>query len=115
MLFRSTPSAPKSRVRPPPLPSPPEANPSTGLGDLKLSPSERTWLADRCPFFTTAYLDYLEAFRFRPAEQVVLEFVRVERDAQGVEWGNLELEVKGSWAETILYEVSFVRVRRGGS
>lgn len=45
----------------------------------------------------------------------MLEFVRVERDAQGVEWGNLELEVKGSWAETILYEVSFVRVRRGGS
>lgn len=106
----------RSSVRPPRSSSQLRANhPSTDLADLKLTPSERSWLAQRCPYFSPSYLDYLEAFRFRPAEQIVLAFVVVENDARGVEWGNLELEVKGGWAETILYEVSACGRVEGGS
>lgn len=80
------------------------------LATVALTPTERTWLESRCPFFSATYLDYLAAFRFRPADQVALKFVPSSTDDAGTEWGSLEVEIKGNWAETIPYEVCFFLV-----
>ncbi|GAA6042135.1 hypothetical protein JCM8097_003127, partial [Rhodosporidiobolus ruineniae] len=81
------------------------------LEHVHLQPSERAYLTQRCPYLGTAFLDYLESFRFRPAEQVLLQFVPTgEVDDKGVEWGSFELEVHGLWKETILYEVPLMSI-----
>ncbi|KAK4054474.1 nicotinate phosphoribosyltransferase [Microbotryomycetes sp. JL201] len=80
------------------------------MGDVALTSEERTWLEQRCPFFPPSYLDYLGAFRFKPQEQVTLDFVAEQKDADGIEWGSFELEISGGWAETILYEVPVMSI-----
>lgn len=80
--------------------------PRADLETLRLQPEERAFLERRCPYLPTTYLDFLASFRFRPHEQVKFEFVSTGKDAQGVEWGSFELEIKGKWVDTILYEVS---------
>lgn len=75
------------------------------MARLALSEEEKSWLQTACPYFTPEYLDYLEAFRFKPDEQVSLDFIVEETTADGVELGKLDLEIKGGWAATILYEV----------
>ncbi|EAU80163.2 nicotinate phosphoribosyltransferase [Coprinopsis cinerea okayama7 len=68
---------------------------------LALTPDERAWLDKTCPYLTKEYLDYLEAFRFKP-EQVDIVFVPEEGD-EG--WGQVKIEATGPWVETILWEV----------
>ncbi|KAK4702232.1 nicotinate phosphoribosyltransferase, partial [Phenoliferia sp. Uapishka_3] len=80
------------------------------LSTIALTSTERSWLEKRCPFFSPSYLDYLEAFRFHPDEQVSIEFVKKNTDSDGVEWGSLEIEIKGNWAETIPYEVPIMAI-----
>lgn len=77
----------------------------TDLSTLSLTADERKYLESKCSFFTPSYLDYLTTFRFKPEEQVKLEFEVESTDADGVEWGRLGVEIKGGWAATILYEV----------
>ena len=77
-----------------------------GLGDLRLSAGEAAWLAETCPFFTSDYLSYLSAFRFKPEQQVELTFVSDGTTAEETGWGSLELAITGGWLDTILYEVS---------
>lgn len=64
------------------------------MSGLALTPGQRAWLAEACPFFETGYLDYLSRFRFDPAQ------VRVEQTGPA-----LSLAVKGPWHHTILWEV----------
>ncbi|KAF5341842.1 hypothetical protein D9611_001731 [Ephemerocybe angulata] len=68
---------------------------------LALTPEERTWLAKECPFLDPAYLDYLEAFRFKP-EQVDIRFEPSEGDPSR---GQIQIDVEGPWVETIMWEV----------
>lgn len=75
-----------------------------GLATVRLQPDEREWLKSNYPIFTQTFLDQLEAFRFQPAEQIDLRF-----ESDDGEWGYVALDIKGKWAETILYEV---RLRR---
>jgi nicotinate phosphoribosyltransferase len=75
------------------------------LGKLALTKEERAWLEKTVPYYTPKYLDYLEAFRFKPVEQVTVQYVVEDKDAQGQELGRFEIEIKGGWAATILYEV----------
>ncbi|KAG7089687.1 hypothetical protein E1B28_011343 [Marasmius oreades] len=70
--------------------------------NLHLTPVERTWLAQTCPFFTRQYLDYLEQYRFKP-EQVDIKFIPVEDSDQGQK-GHIEIIATGLWVETILWE-----------
>ncbi|KPV74795.1 uncharacterized protein RHOBADRAFT_49763 [Rhodotorula graminis WP1] len=81
------------------------------LETLSLTPAERAFLERRCPYFPPSYLDYLSSFRFRPSSQVRLTFVPLESesDPEG-EWGSFELEVEGTWLETILYEVPLMSI-----
>ncbi|KAH9945496.1 nicotinate phosphoribosyltransferase [Epithele typhae] len=67
---------------------------------LALSSSERAWLEKACPYFKPTYLDYLEAYRFKP-EQLSISF-EPGRDADR---GHIHIDVSGPWEETILWEV----------
>jgi nicotinate phosphoribosyltransferase len=69
--------------------------------NLRLSSDEKDWLQRSCPYFTKEYLDYLAGFQFNP-DQVSVKFVPVSEDE---EHGNVEIEAKGLWVETILWEV----------
>jgi nicotinate phosphoribosyltransferase len=74
---------------------------SVDFASLALTSEERDQLEKHCPYFKPAYLDYLAAYRFKP-DQVHLKFVPKEDDQ---EWGQIELEAHGLWAETIMWEV----------
>ncbi|GAA5857100.1 hypothetical protein JCM9279_001782 [Rhodotorula babjevae] len=81
------------------------------LETLALTPAERAFLERRCPYFPPSYLDYLSSFRFRPSTQVRLTFVPLDDDPDSVsELGAFELEVEGTWLETILYEVPLMSI-----
>ena len=84
------------------------------LETLSLTPAERAFLERRCPYFPPSYLDYLASFRFRPSTQVRLTFVPLDLEGQGEgegdEYGAFELEVEGTWLETILYEVPLMSI-----
>ncbi len=77
---------------------------------IALTKDERAWLEDRCPYFTPQYLDYLEAYRFKP-DQLRLEFEPipedVEKNANGDlgARGHVHIDAVGPWEETILWEV----------
>ncbi|KAJ3861622.1 nicotinate phosphoribosyltransferase [Lentinula novae-zelandiae] len=73
--------------------------PDIDFDQVKLTPTERVWLAQTCPYFPPQYLDYLENYRFKP-EQVHIEFVPVNGDK-----GHIEMTAEGPWVETILWEV----------
>jgi nicotinate phosphoribosyltransferase len=95
------------------------------LKNLHLTTPEREYLHQTCPYFQSAYLDYLENLRLHPDEQVTVDFVlkqRAERapdgngDGDGQEedeedLGLIELGVKGLWRECILYEVPLMAIR----
>ncbi|KAI0270803.1 Quinolinate phosphoribosyl transferase [Russula aff. rugulosa BPL654] len=68
---------------------------------LSLTPEERTWLQNTCPYFKPSYLDYLAAYRFKPS-QVQVSFVPRAPDSNE---GRIEIEASGPWAEAILWEV----------
>ncbi|SGY24063.1 BQ5605_C019g09008 [Microbotryum silenes-dioicae] len=80
------------------------------LGTLRLTSSEAEWLKTNCPYFTPEYLDYLSEFRFDPDQQVKVDFVVENTDEKGVESGRFEIEIKGGWAATILYEVPVMAI-----
>lgn len=77
------------------------------MESLSLQPDERQWLEERCPYFQSGYLDYLQRFRFRPREQVTIRFVPSLIDP---DTGDLEMELRGLWAETILYETPVMAI-----
>ncbi|WFD34938.1 nicotinate phosphoribosyltransferase [Malassezia cuniculi] len=75
------------------------------LSSLRLTREEREWLQATCPYLRTDYLDYLEAFRYVPNEQVAVHF---EQDEDGL--GSLSLEVFGYWRDVIMYEVPVMAI-----
>lgn len=69
------------------------------MAALSLGPDQKTWLARACPFFTPDYLDFLSAYSFNP-DQVFFE----QKGDQ------ISVQVKGSWAQTILWEVPLMAI-----
>lgn len=82
----------------------------SALVSLHLTPEERQWLQNTCPYLRPDYLDYLEAFRFDPSNQVKVEFVKLTQDTQAQEWGDLKISVAGVWADVIFYEVPLMAI-----
>ncbi|KAH8104662.1 nicotinate phosphoribosyltransferase [Cristinia sonorae] len=76
--------------------------------ELALTEEESQWLTKTCPYFTSTYLNYLQAFRFNPS-QVQITFhpkPASPGDPTGLnELGKIEIEATGPWIETILWEV----------
>ncbi|KAL0633362.1 nicotinate phosphoribosyltransferase [Maublancomyces gigas] len=90
---------------------------SAKLGKLRLTPDELAFLNSSCPYLPKVYISYLEKFRFRPAEQLTLTFTpskdgseQMEAEQKGAlddkqQFGNVEIDIKGKWVDTILYEI----------
>jgi len=61
---------------------------------LKLSKEEKQFLKITCPYLDPVYLDFLEGYRFNPAE------VHIEQEGD-----QLRVHIEGLWYRTILWEV----------
>ncbi|EPS43918.1 hypothetical protein H072_2180 [Dactylellina haptotyla CBS 200.50] len=72
------------------------------LSDLALTESEESFLRDKCHYLPATYIAYLKKFRFHPATQVEFTFVGGPGPDDA---GEVTLDVKGKWVETILYEI----------
>ena len=44
------------------------------LGQIRVSDEELDFLRRKCVYFSDSYLEYLRNFRFRPKEQIKLEY-----------------------------------------
>jgi nicotinate phosphoribosyltransferase len=64
------------------------------MANLALSKQEKDFLSVRCPYLNPAYLDFLQGYRYDPAEVTIAQ--------NGTE---LEVSVEGYWYRTILWEV----------
>jgi nicotinate phosphoribosyltransferase len=69
------------------------------MATLSLSRAQKTYLKNRCSFFTPDYLDYLESYIYNPCE-VVLE----------QEKSLFSLKIEGPWHRTILWEVPLMAI-----
>jgi len=68
---------------------------------LSLSPDERSWLEQTCPYLKRDYLDYLQNYRFQP-DQVTIAFEPLPEDASR---GHISIVADGLWVDTIMWEV----------
>lgn len=89
----------------------------TALKDLSLTAEEHQYLKDKCPYLPEKYLQFLQAFRFKPDEQVEVKFTQATDLSERAKWeelcqvesneefGDVTINVKGKWLDTILYEI----------
>jgi nicotinate phosphoribosyltransferase len=75
------------------------------LGNIALSADELRFLQSTCTYLDTPYLDFLKEFRLNPREQIVASFAPVNDSGSDDDLGEIDIEVKGLWVETILYEI----------
>ncbi|MDG6244872.1 MAG: nicotinate phosphoribosyltransferase [Methanolobus sp.] len=62
---------------------------------LSLTDDEYSWLRKKCAYFKPSYVEYLKNYRFDPSEV----------DVQLTEDLNLDINIKGPWHSSILWEV----------
>lgn len=75
------------------------------LGNIAVTEDEVQWLEKTCPYFRKEYLEFLKGFKLRPDKQVELRFT-AENGGEGEDVpGDISLETRGLWVETILYEI----------
>ena len=70
------------------------------LANLKLTDEEHTYLKNTFPYLTYGFLEYLKNFRYNPSNILI----NLTKD------NNLELEIRGSWLDKILYEVVLMAI-----
>ncbi|KAF2771088.1 nicotinate phosphoribosyltransferase [Teratosphaeria nubilosa] len=75
------------------------------LGGLVITDEELQWLEETCRYLGKEYLQFLNEFRLHPNDQVQLEFHAASDDAGEDVFGDLDIEIKGLWVDTILYEI----------
>ncbi|TDZ13364.1 Nicotinate phosphoribosyltransferase [Colletotrichum spinosum] len=78
------------------------------LGNISLSDEEYRFLKSHCTYLTDDYVHFLKEFRLHPREQAVATFHPIDADNDtGAESdiGDLHVEIKGKWLDTILYEI----------
>ncbi|TIB05138.1 hypothetical protein E3P96_01389 [Wallemia ichthyophaga] len=77
------------------------------LTQLTLHPHEYSYLlSDKAPMFKSSYVDYLSNYRFKPHEQLDVRLVNTDNNG----FGDLEIDIRGKWVETILYEVPLMSI-----
>ncbi|KAK9458104.1 Quinolinate phosphoribosyl transferase [Dipodascopsis uninucleata] len=67
------------------------------LGTLRFRRDEIDFLERAVPQLSDNYLKYLETFKLNPDEQLIVDF--------NIATGDINIEVKGLWVETIIYEI----------
>ena len=70
------------------------------LANLKLTDKEYLYLKENLTYLTPGYIEYLKNFRYNPSNISI----KLTED------NNLELEIKGKWVETILFEVPLMAI-----
>ncbi|KAK0123518.1 nicotinate phosphoribosyltransferase [Cadophora gregata f. sp. sojae] len=75
------------------------------LGNIALSKDELRFLQSMCTYLNKPYLDFLKDFRLNPREQVVASFTAENDTGSGSDIGEVDLQIKGLWVDTILYEI----------
>ncbi|KAF3069740.1 Nicotinate phosphoribosyltransferase [Daldinia childiae] len=76
------------------------------LGNISLSDDELHFLQTHCKYLSAPYLDFLKEFRLKPREQLNPTFHPVGADTGAEdELGDIHIEIKGKWVDTILYEI----------
>jgi len=75
------------------------------LGNIALSNDELRFLQNSCPYLNKTYLDFLKEFRLNPREQIAASFVPDNDTEADDDTGVVDLVVKGTWLDTILYEI----------
>ncbi|KAK5002202.1 nicotinate phosphoribosyltransferase [Cryomyces antarcticus] len=80
-------------------------NVNVELANIILSDEELDYLRNTCTYFNEAYLRYMSTFRFRPGEHIHLAFHAINDTNSDEDLGDIELQTKGLWVETILYEI----------
>jgi nicotinate phosphoribosyltransferase len=71
-----------------------------------LLPDELHFLQQHCNYLTPAYLEFLQDFRLHPREQVTVSFTPTGQDTGAdTDLGDIRLDIRGSWVDTILYEI----------
>lgn len=64
------------------------------MANLKLTTSEKEFLSVTCPYLDPTYLDFLQGYKYNPAE-VVIEEIN----------GEVNISIEGYWYRAILWEV----------
>jgi len=64
------------------------------MAELRLTPAEKVFFADTCPYIDPTYFDFLQGYRYDPNEVVIKQ--------KGSE---LSVHIEGYWYRTILWEV----------
>ncbi|KAE9580219.1 Nicotinate phosphoribosyltransferase [Colletotrichum fructicola] len=76
------------------------------LGNISLSDEEYRFLKTHCTYLTDEYVNFLKEFRLHPSKQAIATFHPVGEDTGAdSDIGDLHVEIKGAWLETILYEI----------
>ncbi|KAG0645613.1 Nicotinate phosphoribosyltransferase [Hyphodiscus hymeniophilus] len=75
------------------------------LGNICLSNDELRFLQNTCTYLNKPYLDFLKEFRLNPREQIVPSFTPDKDTGSEEDTGEVNLEIKGLWVDTILYEI----------
>ncbi len=70
------------------------------LAEIKLLDEEYIYLKENLPYLTPGYIEYLKNYRFNPSNI----FIKLTQD------NDLELEIKGLWVDTILFEVPVMAI-----
>lgn len=61
-----------------------------------------------CTYLNEPYLAFLKDFRLRPRDQVVAKFIPDCDTGKDDDVGDVQIEIKGLWVDTILYEIPFL-------
>lgn len=64
------------------------------MANLRLTKEERRFIEKRCYFFDPVFFDFLEGYRYNPAE------IRISQNG-----GDLKITIEGYWYRTVLWEV----------
>ncbi len=63
------------------------------------------YLQTECTYLNPQYLDFLKEFRLQPSRQIAASFQLVEDTGSDEDFGDVHLDIKGTWLDTILYEI----------
>ncbi len=69
------------------------------MSDFTLSAKQKSFLEEKCPFFTAEYLEYLRSYKYTSDEVII--------DQEG---SDLAVRITGQWVNTILWEVPLMAI-----
>lgn len=75
------------------------------LANVAVTEEEVKWLKEKCSYFSPEYLDFLQGFHLKPKDHVNLTFTPSSDISDDSAQGDVSLEIRGLWVDTILYEI----------